>query len=153
MDAQTKQIPETTERLSDEHEGSWDSRDEDTVINTDDTLVRGTAASMSSEEKEWGSPEEKTTVDTTDDERTTLSREEAWHITHQELSRCEAVAGHLEHYVIGGELVRKLNGAGKFIAQTPNCRYRPEEYCTSWVWDALQTYPDALMYSLIEKVL
>ena len=147
------QVPKTTERRNEEHEDSWDSRDENTVVNTDDTLVPGAAASMSSDEKEWISRDERTTVDTTDEDRTTFSREEAWRVTHQELSRCEAVAGHLEHFVIGGELVRRLNGAGKFLTQGADCRYRPEEYSTTWNWDALQTNLEALMYSLVEKVL
>ena len=129
MDAKSIQIAETTEKLSDG--GSWDSRDEYTVINTDDTLAPGPAASMSSDEKEWRSPAEKTTVDTTDDDRITLSKEEAWRVTHQELNRCEAVAGHLEHFIVGGKLVRRLNGAGKHIIATSEGRYRPEEYSMS----------------------
>ena len=151
MDARSMQITETAERLSDR--GSWDSRDENTVMNTDDTLVPGRSASMSSKERDWRSPAEKTTVDTTDDDRITLSKEEAWRVTHQELNRCEAVAGHLEHFIVGGELVRRLNGAGKHIIATSDGRYRPEEYCTSWIWDALQTKLDELVYSLIETTL
>ena len=151
MEAKSNRITEATEKLSDG--SSWDSRDEYTVINTDDTLAPGPEASMSSDEKEWRSPEEKTTVDTTDDDRTTLSKEEAWRVTQQELNRCEAVAGHLEHFIVGGELVRRLKGAGEQISATSGGKYRPEEHGISWVWDATQTKLDGLVYSLLETTL
>ena len=119
------QIPDAMKTSSDEQ--SWDSRDDRTTVNTDKTLVPG-ATSMSNEEQEWNSRDDKTTVDT--DKDVYIRREKAWNTTHQELERCETVAGHLEHFVVGGELVRRLNGAGNFISQ--DGEYRPHEYCVTW---------------------
>ena len=55
------QIPDATKASSDEQ--SWDSRDDRTTVNTDETLVPG-ETSMSSAEQEWNSRDDRSTVDT-----------------------------------------------------------------------------------------
>ena len=87
------------------------------------------------------------------DEDVFFGPEEAWITAQQELERCKAVPGRRQHIVVGGELVRRLNWAGKQLNNGRENHYNLYGYNISWNWNVEITSLGDLTDTLIEKTL